>query len=355
MTATDVNLCPARLEPIFSTRPWGALSLAPFFPAKSNLAEPLGEAWMTGNECQFASGPFAGEKLGAVWPKLPPDWAGTQADSSKGFPLLVKFIFAEQKLSVQVHPGDEFAARHESAAGGRGKTEMWYAMRARDGAEVLVGLKPGVTAEKFKRAIVGGTAEDCLEHVPMRAGDAIFVPAGTTHTIGGGLVLCEIQQHSDITYRVFDYNRRDAQGKLRDLHIEKALQVIQFGEQSGGKIKPVRITRGAVTETYFVACRYFATEKWEFAERITSSTSPEHFDLLIFLEGHGSLRWGGESTEYAPAQTWLVPAALGAYQLNPGARTTLLRTYVPTRIDEFARKLADQGVSESAWSRLVYP
>ena len=310
---------------------------------------------MTGNECRFASGPLTGEKLGDVWPKLSPQWAGTRADLAHDFPLLVKFIFAEQKLSVQVHPGDDFAARHESAAGGCGKTEMWYAIRAREGAEVMVGVKPGVTAEKFKQAIAAGTAEDCLEHVAMRAGDAIFVPAGTAHTIGGGLVLCEIQQHSDITYRVYDYNRRDAQGKLRDLHIEKALQVIQFGEQSGGKVDPVRIERGAVTETYFVACRYFATEKWEFAERVASTTSPEHFDLLIILEGQGSIRWGGESVEYAPAQTWFVPAALGAYQLTPGARTTVLRTYVPTHMEEFARKLADRGVSESAWSRLVYP
>ncbi|MFY9802756.1 MAG: type I phosphomannose isomerase catalytic subunit [Candidatus Acidiferrales bacterium] len=357
MNSADVNLSPARLEPVFSPRPWGALSLAPFFPAKSNLAEPLGEAWMTGSECRFASGSFAGEKLGDVWRKLPPEWAGTQADPARPFPLLVKFIFAEQKLSVQVHPGDDFAKRHESSAGAGacGKTEMWYALRAREGAEVMVGLKPGVTADIFKRAIVDGTAENCLEHIPMRAGDAIFVPAGTAHTIGGGLVLCEIQQHSDITYRVYDYNRRDAQGKLRDLHIEKALQVIQFGEQSGGKIDPVRITRGAMVETYFVACRYFATEKWEFAERIASTSSREHFDLLIFLQGQGSLRWGAASAEYAPAQTWLVPAALGAYQLAPSAPTTLLRTYVPSHIDEFARKLADQGVSESAWSRLVYP
>jgi mannose-6-phosphate isomerase len=355
VTSTDVNLCPARLEAIFSPRPWGSFSLAPFFPDKSNLAEPLGEAWMTGSECHFASGPFAGEKLGQVWHKLSPEWAGTQADPANDFPLLVKFIFSEQKLSVQVHPGDDYAARHELAAGGRGKTEMWYALHAREGAQVMVGLKPGVTPEKFKRAIVNGTAEDCLEHIPVHTGDAIFVPAGTAHTIGPGLVLCEIQQHSDITYRVYDYNRRDAQGKPRDLHIEKALEVIQFGEQSGGKIDPVRISRGAVAETYFVACRYFTTEKWEFAERIASTTSREHFDLLIFLEGHGSIRGGGESAEYAPAQTWLLPAALGAYQLIPGSRTSLLRTYVPAHIDEFARKLADQGVSESAWSRLVYP
>jgi mannose-6-phosphate isomerase len=310
---------------------------------------------MTGSECRFASGPFAGKKLGEVWRNMPSDWAGTRADRDTPFPLLVKFIFAEQKLSVQVHPGDDYASRNESSAGGRGKTEMWYAVRVREGAEVLVGLKPGITPEKFNQAIVNGTAEDCLEHVPLLAGEAIFVPAGTTHTIGPGLTLCEIQQNSDITYRVYDYNRRDAQGKPRDLHIDKALEVIHFGEQSGGKIVPVRIERGGVTETYFVACRYFATEKWEFAQRIAAATSREHFDLLIILEGRGSIRWSGESIQYAPAQTWLMPAALGAYQLLPEARTSLLRTYVPVHIDEFVRNLAEQGVPESEWSRLVYP
>ncbi|MGA7921877.1 MAG: type I phosphomannose isomerase catalytic subunit [Candidatus Acidiferrales bacterium] len=355
MTVSNVPLSPARLEPTFSPRPWGSLSLAPLFPEKSNLAEPLGEAWMTGSECLFASGPFAGKKLGEVWRNMPTDWAGTHADRDAAFPLLVKFIFAEQKLSLQVHPNDDYASRNERSAGGQGKTEMWYAVRAREGAEVLVGLNPTVTAEIFKQAIVNGTSEDCLEHIPLRAGEAIFVPAGTAHTIGPGLTLCEIQQNSDITYRVYDYDRRDAQGKLRDLHIAKALEVIHFGEQTGGKLAPVRIERGTPTKTFFVACRYFATEKWDFAERIAAATSPGHFDLLVILEGRGSLGWDGTSIEYASAQTWLMPAALGAYQLVPEARTSLLRTYVPVHIDEFVRNLADQGVSESEWSRLVYP
>jgi len=352
----SASLCPLRLEPIFSARPWGAHTLAPLFPEKSNLAEPVGEAWMTGEDCRFASGPFAGQKLGDVWRALPPAWTGTNAGTPHGsFPLLVKFIFANEKLSLQVHPDDEFAARHEQAAGGRGKTEMWYAIRARPGAEVLAGLKPGVTSEKFQRAIEDGSAEACLQHVPLRAGEAIFVPAGTTHTIGAGLVLCEIQEYSDLTYRVFDYNRRDAQGRSRELHIEKALQVIRFGEQRGGKIEPVRISRDGATETYFVACRYFAAEKCEFAERMATVTSPEHFDVLIFLQGRGSIQWGGESAEYAPAQTWLLPAALGAYHLAPAERTSLLRAYVPASLDEFARKLAAQGVSAAALSRVVHP
>ena len=356
MIPESASLCPVRLEPIFNARPWGARTLAPLFPEKSNLSEPLGEAWMTGVECRFASGPFAGEKLGDVWRTLPSRWTGTKISSSDGsFPLLVKFIFANEKLSVQVHPDDEYAARHEQTAGGRGKTEMWYAIRARPRAEVLAGLKPGVTPEIFERAIEDGSAEDCLQHVSLRAGEAIFVPAGTAHTIGAGLVLCEIQEYSDLTYRVFDYNRRDAQGRTRELHVEKALQVIRFGEQHGGKIEPARIVHGGVTETFFIACRYFAVERWEFVEKVAAATAPEHFDLLTFLEGRGAIRWGGESVEYRPAQTWLLPASLGEYHLAPGERTSLLRAYVPVSLDDVTRELATLGVSEAALSRLVYP
>jgi mannose-6-phosphate isomerase len=350
-----VILCPARLEPTFSPRPWGWPSLAPFFPQQSNPAEPLGEAWMTGNESCFANGPFQGQPLRDAWPKMPPEWTGTTADRARPFPILVKFIFTGQKLSVQVHPGDDYAARHEKNSGGRGKTEMWYALRAQPGAEVMVGFRPGATKEAFRRAIANGTAEDWLAHIPVRTGDAIFVPASTVHTIGPGLVLCEIQEHSDITYRVYDYNRRDARGNSRELHVDKALDVLHFGEQPGGKIEPARIERAGVAETYFAACPYFATVKWEFSGRVAFATSPEHFDLLIFLDGSGGISWGSESADFAPMQVWMLPAALGACELAPASRTTLLRTYVPDHPAQFARQLAGQGISEEALSRLVHP
>jgi mannose-6-phosphate isomerase len=349
-----VILRPARLEPIFSPRPWGARSLAPYFPEKINLAEPLGEAWMTGSECVFADGPFAGKKLGEVWPSLPTSWTGTRVDRSHAFPLLVKFIFAEEKLSVQVHPDDAYAQKHEVAAGGRGKTEMWYAVSARPGSEVLAGLKAGVTRESFVKAIADGTAEDSLLHVPMSAGDAIFIPAGTMHTIGAGLVLCEIQQLSDITYRVYDYNRRDAHGKPRDLHVEKALDVTNFGAPFAGKISPVRVTAPTVTKTYFAACRYFATEKWEFSQPQFSQTSPDHFELIVILEGTGSIAAGAKNLAYERAHVWLVPAALGQFELRPSSPTSLLRTYVPNAVVEFASQLEAAGVSSADISRLVH-
>lgn len=362
-----MNLSPARLEATFSQRPWGARSLAPFFPEKSDLADPIGEAWMTGADCRFASGPHSGKRLAEVWPGMPPEWTGTKVAQDAPFPILVKFIFAEEKLSVQVHPGDAYAAKHETLPDGgtaRGKTEMWYVIRARAGAEVLAGFVTGTTRKSFEQAIARGATEECLRHVPLDAGNAVFVPAGTPHTIGAGLVLCEIQQLSDITYRVFDYNRRDAQGRSRELHIAKALEVLRFPETAseagqdaaGGKIEPVRVRRGALTETYFAACPYFATEKWEFAEAIERDTTPEHFDILIFLEGSGEILWRDERARYAPSQVWIFPAALGEYRLSPDSRssTSLLRAFVPPDLKEYARDLNERGIPETEISRMVH-
>jgi mannose-6-phosphate isomerase len=344
---------PARLAPVFVPRIWGARDLSPLFPEHSQEREPIGEAWLTGDECAFASGEFAGRTLGEVWPSLPQEWTGTELRGLPRIPLLVKFIFPEEKLSVQVHPDDAYAEQHESAAGGVGKTEMWYVVSAREGAAVRVGLNPKVTRESFQRAVVDGTVENCLASMAVQPGDAVFVPAGTAHTICPDVVLCEIQQQSDITYRVFDYNRVGADGKPRALHIRQALDVTTFGEQSGGLCDPVRITRGAVTETFFAACRHFATERWEFRERIAAVTSPEHFDLLIFLEGKGRIEFADGAESFGPAEVWLLPAVLGAYQLAPDSATTLLRTYVPD-LNGFVQRLAEERIEEAAWSRVVH-
>lgn len=346
-------LCPARIEPTFSPRPWGALSLAPFFPQMSQLAEPIGEAWMTGNDSVLGNGPYAGRKLGQAWPEMPVEWRGTCIASHHLFPILTKFIFAEEKLSVQVHPDDEYAAKHEEAAGGVGKTEMWYALRARRGAEVLAGLRPDVTRKKLQRAITEGTAEDCLEHVPLSEGEAIFIPARTAHTIGAGLVLCEIQQHSDLTYRVFDYNRRDAQGRSRELHIDKALAVMGFGAKTLGKLLPLHFEHAGAEEDFFVACPYFATDRWTLQNEIVRATLPERFELLIVLQGAGRIVWGNNHADYGPAQVWLLPAALGTYRLSPASYTSLLRTYVPGESMNFDAYFAGRGVKKQDWARLI--
>jgi mannose-6-phosphate isomerase len=344
---------PARLAPIFVRRIWGARDLSALFPERSQEKEPIGEAWLTGDECAFATGEFAGRTLGEVWPSLPNEWTGTELRGLPRIPLLVKFIFPEQKLSLQVHPDDAYAEQHESASGGVGKTEMWYVVSAHEGATVRVGLNPKVTRESFQRAVVDGTAEKCLASEAVHPGDAVFVPAGTAHTICPGVVLCEIQQQSDITYRVYDYNRLGTDGKPRALHIRQALDVMTFGEQSGGLCDPVRITRGAITETFYAACRHFATERWEFRERIAAVTSPEHFDLLIFIEGNGRIEFADGTESFGQAEAWLLPAALGAYQLAPDSATTLLRTYVPD-LNGFVQHLTEERVAEAAWSRVVH-
>ncbi len=345
---------PARLAPAFFERIWGSHDLSPLFPERSHEPNPIGEVWLTGNECVFAGSEFAGKTLGEVWPILPEQWTGSRLRGLPRIPLLVKFIFPQQNLSVQVHLDDAYAEQHESAAGGVGKTEMWYTVSAREGTELRVGLRPEVTRESFGRAIADGTVEECLERIPVRHGDAIFVPAGTAHTIGPGVVLCEIQQHSDITYRMFDYNRVGTDGKPRTLHLRQAMDVMRFGDRGGGLCEPAHIRRGEIEETFYVACQYFAVEKWEFRERIAAVTSPEQFELLIFLGGSGRIEWNEGVELFAPAQVWLLPAALGAYQIVPDFPTTLLRTYVPD-LHNFVQRLADEHVAEEAWARVVHP
>ncbi|MGH9732018.1 MAG: class I mannose-6-phosphate isomerase [Candidatus Acidiferrales bacterium] len=325
-----MNLRPARLEPRFVPRIWGARSLAPLFPDEQSLPEPIGEVWLTGNDCRFADGPFAGEKLGDAWPRMSDDWSGRNISREKPFPLLAKFIFPEEKLSVQVHPDDDYARKNEAAAGGVGKTEMWYIISARKGAEVRVGLRLGVDRKTFQRAIADGRAEECLEHVAVRAGDAIFIPAGTVHTIGSGMTICEIQQNSDITYRVFDFNRLTSEGKLRELHVDKSMDVIRFGEQRGGKFAPVEQENGHNPISVLVECAYFAVLKSVFAEPEYRVRAEGVMEVLVIIEGTGKIEVPGAEIEYANAQAWLVPAALRDCRFVPATRTTMLHAFVPS-------------------------
>ncbi len=195
----------SRLEPFFTPRIWGQRSLAPWYPDKANLPEPVGEAWLTAFDSRISNGPFAGKTLREAWQAMPAEWRGAQFASCAEFPLLIKFIFPNDRLSIQVHPDDAYASKFEQAAGGRGKTEMWHIVCAEPGAEVLIGLKPGVDQEAFRRSLRANTVEDLLEHFHVRSGETYFIPAGTQHAMGAGLVVCEIQQYSDLTYRVYDY------------------------------------------------------------------------------------------------------------------------------------------------------
>src|SRR5262245_46077182 len=191
---------------------------------------------------------------------MPTEWRGTLFAEPSDFPLLIKFIFPNDKLSIQVHPDDAYASVHEKAAGGRGKTEMWYVVSAQPGARLLAGLKPSVTKEDFRAALADHSLEDLLRSYDVHAGDTFFVPAGMPHTIGPGMVICEVQEYSDLTYRVYDYNRIDAQGNPRELHVDKALTVMNFASFARAKVetRPLHLHGQKVGEA-LVDCSYFST------------------------------------------------------------------------------------------------
>lgn len=344
---------PLRIEPIFSPRIWGAHSLAPLYPEKSNLAEPLGEAWLTGTHCKIVSGPFEGQTLEAAWRAMSAEWKGTQLVSAAIFPILVKFIFPKDQLSVQVHPDDDYAAARERAAGGRGKTEMWHAVSAEPDARVFIGLKPGVDKTRFLRAIEHHDLLDLFQAHAVHAGDTFFVPAGTPHTIGPGATLCEVQEYSDITYRIYDFGRLDTSGKPRELHLEKALDVIKFGDCGGGKIPRLALPANKIRKSLLAACRFFATERWEIATSCEVQMDSVRFDAAAVLTGNGVFDWSSGSSSYRAGECWLLPATLGSFSIQPHEPTTMIRTYVPD-LPALRMQLKAQGHTEEALAKVVF-
>ena len=247
---------------------------------------------------------------------MPPEWRGTRFAEPGGFPILVKFIFPKDKLSIQVHPDDAYAAVHEQAAGGRGKTEMWHVVSAEPGAKVLVGLKPGVTKQNFLESLSANTLEELFVAHAVHSGDTFFVPAGTPHTIGPGMVLCEVQEYSDLTYRVYDYGRFDSKGKARELHIEKALAVIGFGQSPSVKVEPHDACPGRRSLENLVICPYFSVSRFD--QKIHTTPVPLNlgdgqFSLLIVLNGEGEISWlypgsrYGCTLRFRKGECWYVP------------------------------------------------
>jgi mannose-6-phosphate isomerase len=303
-----------------------------------DLPSPIGEAWLTARECRVATGPFAGKQLAEAWERMPIEWRGEAFRDVPNFPLLVKFIFPTDKLSIQVHPDDAYAAAHEAAADGTGKTEMWHAVSAERGAQVLVGLKPGVTKENFLSALANHTVEDLFQSHAVQPGDTFFIPAGTPHTIGPGLVFCEVQQYSDLTYRLYDYNRFDTQGRPRQLHIEKALSVMNFNSSSAPKITPGIVRNDKQVCADLLDCPYFSTRKLQITNSFQMNAEwclGDQFTLWIFLEGQGRIDLASKEHPqpgnsrareftYRPGECWFFPADLGSYTFYPQSPTTAL-------------------------------
>jgi mannose-6-phosphate isomerase len=343
---------PSQIEPIFSPRIWGARSLAPYFPDKTNLAQPIGEAWLTAREACIRNGPFAGLKLGDAWHQMPVDWRGTRLGNTAEFPVLVKFIFPEDKLSIQVHPDDAYAARHEQAAGGRGKTEMWHIVSNRPGAEILLGLKSPKSREDLRNSIEHHTIEQLLVHHRVAPGDTYFVPAGTIHAIGPGSVICEVQEYSDLTYRVYDFGRVDSAGKPRELHIEKALQVSLLEPTGHLKRHPLALHSPDANKHLLVGCEFFAAERWDCRKMTFIESEEEQFQLLIILEGSGTLHDSEESFPFRAGESWFLPASLPTLLLQPNQPTSLLRVFVPD-YNALHHQLRSVGFEESVLTRVL--
>jgi mannose-6-phosphate isomerase len=257
---------PVRLPTRFLEKVWGATDLLPWYPGSET-------------------------KIGEVW---------FEAD----VPLLVKFVFTSERLSVQVHPNDEFARAHEDSFG---KTEMWYVMRADPGARLAIGFREPLGPDRLRQAALSGEIEQLLNWIDVQAGDAFFVPAGTVHAIGGGLALCEIQQHSDITYRLYDY------GRPRELHLEKAVQVSSTEASSA---KSVMLP---------IDCQYFHTELARTASSLLYKPEPGRFHIVIFVSGMGTIA----DRPFREGEAWLIPAACAPFSIEPEGPVKFLRTWVP--------------------------
>lgn len=291
-----------------------------------------------------AGGEYDGMPFPQLIERLGTDLLGRNPGAQTGFPLLVKLIDASDRLSVQVHPDDVYARTYENGA--CGKTEMWYVLAAKPGAQLVYGLAPGITKEMFARAVDNGRVEECLQTIEVFPGDAFYIPAGLVHAIGAGIVIAEIQQSSNLTYRVFDYGRVDKNGNQRPLHLEKALAVMDFsGMSRRGKCPGLTVISGTQSKTYHVANRYFSVETSLIRGVISEDTGGKSFIVLYGIQGEGEIVSSGGRTPIVTGETVLLPAGLGAYQIQGKLR--LLRAYVPDLAADVIGPLRNAGFSET--------
>jgi mannose-6-phosphate isomerase len=313
------KLYPLLLEPMFVPRPWGARDLAPFFPAEKVGSEPIGEVWLTGDECRVTNGPLAGKTLAEVTREFGRELVGDAAPDPQRFPLLVKFLFPREKLSVQVHPDDEAARRAGLPCG---KTECWYVLAAEPGAQIALGLKPGTTRAQLEQAIREARAEELLNWMDIHQGEMIYVEAGTVHTIGPGSVLLETQQNSDTTYRLYDY------GRPRELHVREGLAAVK--EQTGaGKVAAKREDgREILMKSHcFVVELVSLKDPLEFDLRPNARESTQ---VLTALEGSGVVESpGAAAVSFSKGEVIVIPASAQSATVRPQWELRCIRASLP--------------------------
>lgn len=313
---------PIKFENLYYERIWGGKHLEKF---RNNVPEgKIGESWDIACHKNGTGKVENGELKGKTFDEIIEIYGEKligKAVDKKEFPLLIKLITAADKLSVQVHPNDEYANRVEKDSG---KTEAWYVVDAEEGASLIVGTKD-CNKELFKKAIQDGSLDKYLNKIPVKKGDFFYVQSGLVHAICEGVLIAEIQQNSDTTYRVYDYNRG------REIHVEKALDVIDFslkGENSQG----LTIQRDGYDKTYLCLGKYFTIQKYKINSSIKEKSDEERFYLFTCVDGNGVIRYSGREEKILMGDSIFIPATLGGYELV--GDFTLLKSYVPNLENE---------------------
>jgi len=325
-------LYPLRFEPIYFEKVWGDRRLETIMHRRLPPEIAIGESWEVSDHPHgrsvIANGPARGTTLHALISQQPNEILGTRVCGrfDTVFPLLVKYIDAGEELSVQVHPSDEYAAEH---AGEMGKTEMWYVLHADPGACLIAGLREGVTREAFQQALIDGDPAALLHRMPVRTGDSIFIPSGRIHAIMPGLVILEIQQSSDTTYRLYDWGRMGLDGKPRELHVEQALAVSDWSDYEPQPGVVSVETEGDNRKTVLATCPYFTVEKYDLRGERTFATDGGSFHILNCVAGNGTLSWEGGTDTITVGDSILVPAGLRHFTLCPHSDASILVSYVP--------------------------
>lgn len=320
-------LYPLRFRPLFRRYIWGGRRLGTLLGKAIGPDEPCAESWEICDHGPDQSvlewGPLAGATLGQLVAERGAELLGRHHPQDR-FPLLLKFLDAARTLSVQVHPDDARAAR--LVPPDLGKTEAWVVLAAEPGSRIYAGLKTGVGPAALAEAIRQGRCEELLHHFQPKVGDCVLIEAGTVHTLGEGLLVAEIQQSSDTTYRLFDWNRVDAEGKPRPLHVDEGLEAIDYGRGPVGPQEPQQTDRPGISR--LVACEKFVLDRWEFdAPQPVGGDRRCHIISVL----RGSLRVEGDPAgrEIPPGSTALLPAELGQVELTPQGDTVLLDAYLP--------------------------
>lgn len=331
-----LTLYPLRFKEIFKEKVWGGPELKKVL-RKKGATSRTGECWEIAHRggrdtSVVMNGPLKGwslEKLMQTWPKqiLGDEHA---MRFSQRFPLLIKFLAAHDRLSLQVHPSDDFAQRYEPEP--VGKMEAWYVLHAPKGARVVRGVLPGTTIAEFKEHLEKGTVEQCLNAMEVQAGDVIFIPPGTLHTAYGGVVVLEVQQNSDLTYRLTDWGRSAKNGKHRPINVERAMTVTDFYSMGVSKYKPSRIPGFPYRRNLLIKCEKFTMEALLLdRKRVKDATPPTRFQVLTCTRGRGKFYFGPkkrESVPFAVGDTFLIPAHLGEYDIASAGSSELVCTYV---------------------------